>query len=316
MQRRLNGPDGRMLPVTFWYPATAPETLKKGGVYELSAAFDAEPAPGRFGVIAISHGSGGSALNHHDFAAALARAGYIVVAPGHVGDRPEYRLGGGTREQVLARPAQLAFAVWAVLDDSSGLGRYADRTRMGVMGFSAGGYTALVAAGGRPDFSLVAGAEAELADVSPECWREVALPGVSAAVLLAPFSRMFDAEGLADVGAKILIVRAAGDQVTPNAANADRLAALLHERARVETVPGGHYVFIAPALAAVAKRYPEYYVDGEGVERSAIHVDLAEKIVQFFNDAFSGAVNAGSTDVAGGDAVFFQGEKKKCTKSE
>lgn len=283
-QRRLPGSLGRAMPTAFWYPTPSPESRKRVGIYEISAAFDAEPADGRFGLIAISHGSGGGSLNHHDWAEALARAGYVVVAPTHVGDKPEFRRGGGTREQMLERPEQLRHAAQAALDDPE-LGPIIDAARIGVMGFSAGGYTALIAAGGCPDFSLAPGHASDIAALGPDDWRSAAIPGVAAAIFLAPFSLPFNAKGLENVHAKCMIVRADADTITPNAMHAERLAASLARGVRIETVSGGHYVFIAPAVESVAKRYPQYYADTEGVDRTAIHIDLTKIFISFFDQA-------------------------------
>lgn len=283
-QRRLPGPLGRAMPTAFWYPTLSPESRKRVGIYELSAAFDAEPADGRFGLIAISHGSGGGSLNHHDWAEAFARAGYVVVAPTHVGDQSAFRRGGGTREQMLERPEQLRHAAQAALDDPE-LGPIIDAARIGVMGFSAGGYTALIAAGGRPDFSLVPGHAPDIVQLGPDDWRSVAIPGVAAGIFLAPFSLPFNAKGLENVHAICMIVRADADTITPNAEHAERLAASLARGARMETVSGGHYVFIAPAVESMAKRYPQYYADTDGVDRVAIHIDLTKIFISFFDQA-------------------------------
>ena len=45
-------------PVGVWYPTLAKETDWTVGPYAMSAARDAAPAPGRFPLIVLSHGSG------------------------------------------------------------------------------------------------------------------------------------------------------------------------------------------------------------------------------------------------------------------
>jgi predicted dienelactone hydrolase len=49
----------------------------------MPVAHDAPVAAGTFGLIVVSHGAGGLALNHRDLAMALAAQGYVVAAPTH-----------------------------------------------------------------------------------------------------------------------------------------------------------------------------------------------------------------------------------------
>ena len=79
---------GEAFPVALWYPTAAaptelylrdslmpcrlPTLLCRQITFDVRAAPDAAPADGRFGLIVISHGAGGLALNHRDLAAALA----------------------------------------------------------------------------------------------------------------------------------------------------------------------------------------------------------------------------------------------------
>jgi len=51
--------------------------------YNMRVARAAAPTDGKFGMVVISHGSGGDALAHRDLAMALASDGYVVAAPMH-----------------------------------------------------------------------------------------------------------------------------------------------------------------------------------------------------------------------------------------
>lgn len=298
--RRLRvdfGGNRRQLPVTIWYPTHHEETTRREGIYDLSAAFDAEPAEGRFGLVAISHGSGGSDTNHHDWAEALARAGYVVVAPRHIGDSHDAFSGIGSREQMLGRPRQLCASIEAALADAV-LGERIDRTRMGVMGFSAGGYTSLIILGARPDFSrwgdycrrhprsavlCPVGKGPELPKISDAEWGAVCEPRMKAAVLLAPFALLFDKENLARIRVPARLYRAEDESIARNSVNADAVAANLGKAPEVATVPGDHYVFIAPVDDVLTKKYSEFYMDAPGVDRRAIHKRISSELVEFFN---------------------------------
>jgi predicted dienelactone hydrolase len=76
---------GERFPVAIWYPTSAQPSVLEFGPYPMRVARDATPADGKFGLVVISHGSGGGALNHRDLAIALASGGYVVAAPMRTG---------------------------------------------------------------------------------------------------------------------------------------------------------------------------------------------------------------------------------------
>jgi predicted dienelactone hydrolase len=166
------------VPLAIWYPAVA-------------AQEDAAPAPGPFPVILLSHGSGGSEFGHADWAAYLAAHGYIVAAPRHLGDSYDQPNGRGSDVQLIGRVWQAQAALDTVLGDTR-LRPAMAAGRVGMLGYSAGGYTTLVMAGARPDFSLWhTHCEAHTADDTELCPRGVwqSLPRITRPghyVFLAP----------------------------------------------------------------------------------------------------------------------------------
>lgn len=75
------------LKIGVWYPTKTPETEGRIGPFDVSLAFDAPPiSVGRFQPILMSHGNSGRMRNHHLTAKALAKAGFIAIAPLHAAD--------------------------------------------------------------------------------------------------------------------------------------------------------------------------------------------------------------------------------------
>jgi len=292
---RLEAPWEKAVPVAAWYPTSSPEEDWTAGLLDMRSARNAPIAPGRFPVIVLSHGSGGSELGHRNWAQHLARNGFIVVAPRHLGDSFDQPEGRGSDVQLVGRPWQAVAALDAVLSDPR-LKESSDPKRIGAMGFSAGGYTTLVLAGAVPDFSLWALYCKEHPDDRGFCDPDVTLPRITrpgwkpprdervkAAVVFAPLGIVFDSAGLAGVRGPVRVYSASDDRVTVSAHNADAVSRMLPGRVEREQVPGGHFVFVPPCPPELTKSRPDVCQDVEGVDRKAIHERIGEELVEFFN---------------------------------
>ena len=77
----------------------------------MAANREAPIGAGRYGLIVMSHGTGGGRLNHRDTSIRLAESGYVVAAPEHAGDNFRDKRYSGTSENWRRRPRQLS-AVW------------------------------------------------------------------------------------------------------------------------------------------------------------------------------------------------------------
>ncbi|EKE45298.1 hypothetical protein OCGS_0388 [Oceaniovalibus guishaninsula JLT2003] len=139
------------LPVHVWYPTDQrdPVTRLGGNAVFVGAPVveDAQslgdPAP----VVLVSHGSGGNAANLGWLANALTDRGVIVVAPNHPGTTS-----GDSLPQRTVMPWERADDLGAILDwlkRAPPEGLSPDLDRVGVLGFSLGGHTALRVAGAR-----------------------------------------------------------------------------------------------------------------------------------------------------------------------
>lgn len=134
-----------------WYPAEPggkAVTVGGNGVfYGTEAGRGAPHRGGRYPAMIISHGAGGNAGQFSWIASKLAEAGYVVILPNHPGTTS----GNASTEaavRVWERPKDIT-AVLDTIEKNKADYPYIDTTRIGMVGFSAGGYTAMAASGAR-----------------------------------------------------------------------------------------------------------------------------------------------------------------------
>ncbi|MGF6214373.1 alpha/beta hydrolase family protein [Comamonas sp. 4034] len=277
-----------------WYPTEAPEVSWQAGPFRIAASQDVLVAPGRFPVVLLSHGRQGGPMSHRAMAAHLAREGFIVIAPTHVGYAAGQPPAANSIQALVNRPRQATVALDAALRDNR-FSPHAHPDRIGMIGYSAGGYTALVLAGAKPDLALAAAyckAEAgndpgscgfarDALTQEPKIWQAPARPRVKALVLLDPLATMFDASGLAAINLPVRLYRPQDDVYMKAAKNALALARNLPQSPQETTVPGRHFVFVDPCPKAVAAEAALVCLDEPGVDRPAVHRRLESEITEF-----------------------------------
>jgi predicted dienelactone hydrolase len=257
--------DGEPMPTSIWYPAVAEEGAQPADyvLLESQDAFaDLEAATGQFPLVLLSHGNGGSKDASARIAEQLARSGYIVASPDHVGNTYEdgFPSIDGFVEVFLRRPDDLRRVYDHVLaeseDPESPLHERFDG-QIAVAGHSTGGSTALLAAGAGINKATIAiacalGEITGLAcDVSDATEGDVIfpefepLPDVSALLLLAPLSAtLLEGEALAGVDEPTLILVGDRDDITPADRDAEPVYASLQGPAGLGILADtGHYGF-------------------------------------------------------------------------
>lgn len=292
--QRLNLPmdmNGPALQGGIWYPCAAPAQDVAIGRVTLAATPDCPMTDGFKSLIVMSHGSAGSYLGHHDTAAALADAGFVVAAINHVGDNAVDRSRQGYLSIFSTRPREIR----RLLDYLTGA--WPQRARLdgaiGFFGFSRGGYTGLVLAGAAPDFKLGLGLCAD-EPALPMCRdiRDGKVPAqpyvkdarIKALVIADPLNA-FSAEALKAVSIPVQLWASArgGDGVTPASVDAVRLGLAAPE---FHPVAGaGHFAFLAPCSTAQAEAAPAICRDAAGFDRAAWHRDFNAAVVAFFRNA-------------------------------
>ena len=292
-------PDGDEKPLSagVWYPTDAQASPHPIGGATQTVALNATVAGQDLPLVVISHGSGGWYGGHYDTALALARAGFVVAAVTQRGD--SFNDHSRTAQPWL-RPAQLKqltdymVALWPQHASI-------DAGRIGVFGFSAGGFTALVAAGGVPDLSQIGpfciehpttetctvvrgtpGLADRLATLPAPVW--VHDTRIRAAVVAAPaIGFAFGRRGLADVNIPVQLWTAQFDHVLPAPDYADAVRAALPVAPDFHVVENAdHYDFLPACSAATARDIPEICTSRPGFDRVEFHSEMNRDIVAFF----------------------------------
>ena len=242
------------------------------------------PIVGRqLGLVVILHGVQGWFGNHHHTASALAEGGFVVAG---VTFGADVRLVDQPRQ--VGRVLDYMLAAWPHRERI-------DPARIGIFGFSVGGFAALVAIGGTPDLGRVAPhcaahpdrvcriLQERSADLTtpPSGWGHDAR--IRAAVVAAPtLGFTFAPQTLATVGVPIQLWRAGRDEITPHPWNAEAIFNALPERPHYAVVPdAGHFAFVA-CSAEMVQRVPVVCRDPPDFDRQAFHRTFNLAVLAFF----------------------------------
>ncbi len=292
-------PNGKPLVIGIWYPSQAAPKSMSIGKTTMSVAFNG-PIEGRaLPLVVISHGTGSSFLGHYDTAIALADAGYVVAAVTHTGDNYADQ---SRSVFIMDRPKHISRVIDHML--SSWESRAAlDPARIGMFGFSAGGFTTLVSIGGRPDFSRLGPncrdypedfacmliAKRGLPAVAPVDAIPAQDERIKAAVVVAPaIGFTFSPERLKNVKIPVQLWRAEDDTILPHPRYAEAVRLALPKAPEYHVVnKAGHFDFLAPCSTALADIAPAICESAPGFDRSAFHRHFNGAVVKFFGTSFS-----------------------------
>jgi predicted dienelactone hydrolase len=296
---------GRHYPLAMFYPATE-------GVGSEAVAFrqpffvglhlqtDAPMAAGRrYPLVVLSHGRGSNPLYYAWFAQALAAHGYIVAGIYHFHANTYDSNVVYLANRLWQRPVDISASISLLLKDPQ-WAPVIDPRKIGVAGHSQGGFTALWIGGAtvnrekylafqrgwKANQGVPASLRAQL-PLDPEPALHVHDPRVKAVFSMAPGVLVpfgMDADGLRRLTVPAYITVGAGDTVTPpqeNAVFAARYAR--HATLRVIAGRADHNVFVNECNRDGKDELPEACVDAPGVDRAAIHRDVAGAALKFFD---------------------------------
>lgn len=298
----------RDVDFAIWYPArTGGKSVTVGGngvFYGTQAGRGAPHQGGRAPVVILSHGAGGNAGQFGWIASRLAEEGYVVVLPNHPGTTS-----GNASAQAAVRVWERPADVSAVLD---ALGadpkRYAymDLDRVSVLGFSAGGYTALALSGARVDPELLQrfcdetdhgmsdcaflarfGVDLHQMDLSP-AGQDLRDPRIGRAVIVDPgIVSTLTPESLRNVSIPVQILNLGDLGTTPSGVDARRAAAFIPRAEHLQVPDATHFSFLAeckpngPRILEKEGEMDALCGDAGGQSRAEIHRRLADLILGY-----------------------------------
>ncbi|GGA08792.1 alpha/beta hydrolase family protein [Dyella caseinilytica] len=304
--------NGGSMPGYVFYPSAQAKGVTHVGPYDVGATRGAPPLPGAKPLVVISHGNGGSDLGHHTLATYLASHGFVVATLEHPKDNFHDTSGVGHDVVLAGRPIEVKATIDAVLNDPQWK-KLVDVQRIGVAGFSAGGYTSLLIVGAVPQFARFIDYcqrypkdEAICHDAdkietearnqgltmqqwvanlqnSLTRWGNTADPRVKAAFVMAPLSLIFDQAGIEKIDRPVFLYYGDADHVLIPPENAAHIRPWMKTLVDVKVVHNAdHWVFIDPCSAALKQDNPTICSDPPGVDRIQVHQQIDADALAFF----------------------------------
>jgi predicted dienelactone hydrolase len=295
-----------------YYPTPDAARVIPFGPFPQTVAINGAPEAKVKGVIVISHGTASTETGFATLAQALARSGYLVASVEHVGDTWQDQSMRATPGRYFAeRPRQASRVIDTVLADPQWRARVANdadgRPLIGALGHSAGGYTVLALAGGKPVLSRlrthceleaaldpvlcklsssVGGASVQV-DTAKDGQEEPvqADPRVRAIMALAPMGVAFSAASLASITVPVAIY--AGEKDTFLVQRFHAQWVMQNMRVATTTLQivrnAGHYAFMNTPTMDLPSPDGSVARDPQGFDRAAFLDRLAQESVAFFD---------------------------------
>ncbi len=290
-------PEGKPLEIGIWYPSQAAAQAVTMGPTTMNVAVNGTAHGESLPLVVMSHGTSSSFLGHFDTAIALADAGFVVVAITHTGDNYADQ---SRSADVMDRPRQISRVIDHMLSTWNGHATI-DPARIGMFGFSAGGFATLVSIGGIPDFSkigpmcreypgdfacqLIAKSSRNIAAPLTAPPARAADPRIKAAVVVAPaLGFTFSPDGLRNVKVPVQLWRAENDALVPHPRYAEAVRIALPQAPEYHVVPdAGHFDFLVPCSSALASLVPAICASAGDFDRAAFHASFNAAVLSYLN---------------------------------
>ena len=296
--RVIEAPAGPLRGIV-WSPCDAPAGEARIRDRVFPGTKDCPVKTGKRPLIVISHRRTGWSGGHHDTAAALADAGFIVAAIDHPIDSNASKTSRIEDIAYLAeRPADIKHLIDFMLG-SSPFAANIDPTRVGFFGFSRGAYTGLVLVGGSPNGELAQATCAASTEAGSLCEQiragkfpqdYVTDPRIKAAVLADPAPAfIFGREDLKNVSVPVQLWSSERGGRGASAEATTKIGEALPSKTSANIVRNAaHFVFLAPCAADALKSESEFCADGAGFDRTAFHKQFNADLVAFFRQRLRG----------------------------
>ncbi len=299
----------RPLKTEIWYPTKDTTKFNVTAEYPFKlppTSKDAKIIAEKFPLILLSHGTGGNRISLMWLAGELASNGYIVAAVDHWGNTLDNKIAENF-VKIWDRPVDISFVLNEVIHHSN-FKPNIDTNKIGMVGFSLGGYTAIALAGGSINYSLLKKFSQtqegkkefnlpELGDVSELMTSDIIDKGnsdyknlkddrISTFIALAPaLGQGFNNENqFKKVKNSILIIGAKNDDRAPIETNAKHYHNLIKSSKYIELEGNiGHYIFMNEAKNGLQRAAPQIFKDKGNTNRNSIHKDISTIVIEYFD---------------------------------
>ena len=286
--------DGPAIRGVIWHPcAEAPHEIDARGGRTFFGVNDCPITGNKLPLIVISHGRRGWLGGHHDTAAALADAGFMVLTFNHPTDTERDTSGTDSLAVMVERPADIKRSIDHILTSWPDAARI-DAGRIGLYGFSWGGYTGLAVIGATPDMrkdlpdckTSSLRACKQLDDGEMPAGPIVHDPRIKAAVIVDPYPVLFFSTG----GLKGVTIPVQLWSSDP-AQKSDGLSGCCATAVRDELPlpPDYHFVkaakhfsFLAVCTPKEAEKLTNICTDAPGFDRVEFHKQFHAEAIAFF----------------------------------
>ena len=303
----------RPLTTEVWYPTDDSIKVHDTGFQPFVRMETIKDAnlTGRYPLIMISHGTGGNRFSLEWLADILVKNGFIVAAVDHWGNTYDNKIAIDFVTP-WERPQDISFVLTGLLKDAK-FAPVIDPDRIGMAGFSIGGFTTIALAGGKlnykalDDYSNTPGGKQEmalpefpgLADFlrnggdkdaaasyknSPKVLKDRRIKAFFA-ICPAIGQGFISKSQFKDLDKPLYIVEVESDSITPYKTNAQHYHQLI-PASNYLLIKGkaNHYVFLSEAAEPVKKEAPIYFMDDPSVNRRQVHEQVGNLAVGFFKD--------------------------------
>lgn len=232
----------------------------------------------------------------------LVNAGYVVLSISHPGTAGDDQTIAG-RFRLWDRSTDVSFALDQVLKDQKWAPRI-DERRIGFVGHSFGGWTGVSLAGGKYDPARQRAfcQQSPKKDSYCDATLKDDVSGVRATDAAASFRDVriqayyimgsrpgqgFSEESLKSIRAPFVVDTAQFDEILEPRANSSMLAKLIPGAKEIKR-PVGHFTYVPecrPVIGKVLARVAGIPIcnDSDGVDRAAVHQQIARDVIGFFN---------------------------------